>query len=156
MEAEEIIPKILQISREPDGHRHVRHRVFEDQIPTDDPREDFPEDRVGIGIRAAGDGNHGSKLGVAEAGEQARNRHQNERQRDGRTRARTPQHGNAVRAMQYEVKHGSVEDRLYFVDLASRRRACESKNAGTDYRSDSKRGQTPGTKRLAQAVFGFL
>ena len=45
--------------------------VFEDEVPADDPGEDFAERGVAVGVGGAGDGDHGGELGVAEAGEDA-------------------------------------------------------------------------------------
>ena len=61
--------------------------VFEDQIPADDPGEDLAQRRVRVRVRAAGDGNHRRQFGIAERREAARDRHQHERQRNGRPRA---------------------------------------------------------------------
>ena len=70
---------------------HVAEGVFEDQIPADDPCDELAEGGVGIGVGRAGDGNHGGQFGVAEAGEDADDGHENEREaqapdprRDGR------------------------------------------------------------------------
>ena len=56
--------------------------VFQDQVPTDDPGEDFSQSRVGIRVGAAGDGNHRGQLGVAQSSEAARDGYQDERDGD--------------------------------------------------------------------------
>ena len=65
-----------------DGGRH--EEVFKDEIPADDPGEKFTEGRVGVGVGAAGDRDHRGKLGVAEAGEEAPEARDDERDGDGR------------------------------------------------------------------------
>src|SRR5215510_11329266 len=41
--------------------------VFEDQIPSNNPRKDFSERRVAIGVGRAGHRNHCRKLGVTQS-----------------------------------------------------------------------------------------
>ena len=43
----------------------------ENQIPADDPGENFAERGVGVGVGAAGDGRHRREFGVAQGGERA-------------------------------------------------------------------------------------
>ena len=47
-------------------NRAGAHRVFERQVPADDPGEDFAQRRIGIGVGAAGQRNHGRKFRIAE------------------------------------------------------------------------------------------
>ncbi len=112
VEAEEVVAQILQIGREAHRHRHVRDGVFEDQIPADDPGEDLAQDRVGVGVGAAGDGNHRGQFGVAERREAAGDRHQQERKGDGRARRPAGPLRTGVRAVEQQIENGRVQDRL--------------------------------------------
>jgi hypothetical protein len=42
------------------GDRDIADRVLEDQVPTDDPRDQLAERGVGIRVRASGLRNHGA------------------------------------------------------------------------------------------------
>ena len=63
--------QLVQVARPGRGHRGAAHGVFEDQVPADDPGEDFAQRGVGIGVGAAGHGGHGGELGVAQGGQGA-------------------------------------------------------------------------------------
>ena len=54
-----------------DGDGRTRNEVFEDETPADDPREHFAEAAVGVGVGAAGDGDHRGEFGVTKSGEKA-------------------------------------------------------------------------------------
>ena len=58
---------------------NIADGVFQNQIPADDPRHQFAERGVGIGVGASGLRNHRGELGVAQAGERARDRRAAER-----------------------------------------------------------------------------
>ena len=62
---------VVEVGREADGDRHVADRIFENQVPADNPREDFAERGLRIGISGTRDRDHRSKLRIAEAGERA-------------------------------------------------------------------------------------
>ena len=74
----------LHIARPADRNDGDDERVFEQQIPADDPGGEFAEHRVAVGIRAAGDGNHAGELGVAQCRRRAADTGDQERQRDRR------------------------------------------------------------------------
>ena len=57
----------LRYAPNPTATAMLRDGVFQDQVPPDDPGEDFAQGRVRVGIGAAGDRNHGGQLGVAQA-----------------------------------------------------------------------------------------
>ena len=59
------------VARPAHRYRGRAHRVFEHQVPADDPRQQFAHGGVGVGVGAAGDRNHGGELAVAHAGEGA-------------------------------------------------------------------------------------
>ena len=72
------------------GHRHVADRVFQDQIPADDPGDDFAERRVGIGVGRARNG----IIERARCNRAPRNRRRSPRRR---TKSRPPVPPPAVR-----------------------------------------------------------
>ncbi len=61
-----------------EAHRdgNVADRVFEDQVPADDPGENFAERRVGISVGATGNRDHRGQFGVAQSGKAASDGHQ--------------------------------------------------------------------------------
>ena len=76
------VEQFNEVIRPARRNRAGAHGVFEGQIPANDPRENFAERRVRIGIGAACEGNHRGKLRVAERGKcaaQAR-KHEGEHQ----------------------------------------------------------------------------
>ena len=46
----QIAEQLDKIARPPDSHGHVADRVFENQIPSDDPGDDLAQGRVGISV----------------------------------------------------------------------------------------------------------
>ena len=74
--------EVLQQAEEITGpaHRHRRggHAVFQHQVPADEPRHQFAERRIGVGIGAAGDRYERGEFGVAQRGERAADRRQDE------------------------------------------------------------------------------
>ena len=61
-------------------------RIFEQQIPADQPRHQLAERGVTIGIGAAGDRDQARELGIAQAGKCAAHSCDNEGEHHGRTR----------------------------------------------------------------------
>ena len=74
----EPIHEIDNVGREANAHCHVAYGVLEDQIPADDPGDQFPHRGIGVCVRAAGDGNHRRELGITEAGEGTDDGHQHD------------------------------------------------------------------------------
>ena len=64
----EDVQQFNEVIRPARRNRAGAHGVLEGQIPANDPREDFAERRVRIGIGAACERNHRGKLRVAERG----------------------------------------------------------------------------------------
>jgi len=56
-----------------DGDGGRGKQVFQNQVPTDNPSEEFAEAGVSVGVGAAGGGNHGGVFGVTEAGKETTN-----------------------------------------------------------------------------------
>src|SRR5258708_1031218 len=73
----------------PDRDRDRADRVFEDEVPADDPRDQFAEGRVGEGIGPAAEGKGGRHLGVAQPGEYTGDRSEQKRKRNGGTSVRS-------------------------------------------------------------------
>ncbi len=65
-----------------DGHGRRADGIFEDQIPADDPGQEFAHGCVGICVGAAGDGNHGSEFAITKSCKAAADRSRNERKHD--------------------------------------------------------------------------
>ena len=93
----EPVEQIDDVGGEADADAHVGEGVFEDQVPADDPGDQFAEGGVGVGVGRAGDGDHGGDFGVAEAGEGADDGDQHQRKRQGRARRRDGRRGRCER-----------------------------------------------------------
>ncbi len=61
----------LEVARPAGGDGGAADRVFEDQVPADDPGEQLAQGRVGVGVGRAGHRHHRGELGVAERREDA-------------------------------------------------------------------------------------
>ena len=77
------VEKIDHVGGETYADGHVGDRVFEDEVPADDPRDEFAHGGVGVSVGAAGDWNHCRKFGVTDGGKCANDRNQNKRDGDG-------------------------------------------------------------------------
>ena len=132
---------------------HVRAGVLQNQIPADDPGDQFAQGGVGVGVSRAGDGNHRGQFGVTEAGEGADDGHQNQRNGDGRTGAGAARHRGVVNDElgQRRIDHaGGVEL------LAGDGRADDREDARADHRPDAQRSQRPRAQGLFEPVLGLF
>src|SRR5258708_17069569 len=81
------------------GYGWGAKRVFQNQIPADDPGNQLAERGIAISIGGTGDGNHRSEFRITEAGEHATSPCKYIREHDGwagiKRRCRTSQHKNA-------------------------------------------------------------
>ena len=151
------------ITGEADRDGDVADDVFEDEVPADDPGENFAERGVGIGVGAAGDGDHRGQFGIAKSGEAAGDRDQEKRDRDGGAGGRASVHersGGAAGAQEVhdEVEHLRVQNGRSLEIFSGGRRAGEDENARADDGADAQRGQRPRAERFLQPmsrVFGF-
>jgi len=66
----EVVEEFYGVAGPSDGDGGGGEQVFQDKVPADDPGEEFAEASIGVGVGAAGGGNHGGILGVAEAGKE--------------------------------------------------------------------------------------
>ena len=78
----ERVEELDQVARPADRNGRGGEQVFEHQVPADEPRNAFAQGRVRVRIGAAGHGNHGGELGVAQSGEDAAEAGDDERQDD--------------------------------------------------------------------------
>ena len=141
----EPIEQAHHVRRKTHADSHVADRVFEDEIPANDPGDEFSHRCVRVGVRAARDGNHGGKLRVANRCETTDDRHQNERKRNGRPGARPSKRSGMVDQI---FKQRGVQNRRGLKLLSRDRRADDRKNSGADDRADAERRQAQPSERL--------
>ena len=79
-------------------------RVFEHQVPADDPGEELAQRGVGVGVGGSGDGDHRGELGVAERGEDARDARDDEGEHQRRA-------GGVVRRLADQHEDARSDDR---------------------------------------------
>ena len=101
----------------------ARDGIFEDQIPADDPGDQFAHGGVGISVGAAGHRNHGGELRVTKTGKSAADAGDNKREHDRWTRA---------------IGNG---------------RGGAHEQTGADDSADAERDQVHRSERTLQAVF---
>ena len=80
--------KLAAVGCPRDRHRDVSHRVFEDQIPPDDPGYKLPQCSVAVGVRRTGDRDQAGELRIAETAETASHGGQENRDRNPGPRRR--------------------------------------------------------------------
>ena len=149
----------LGVSAEAHGDGDVADHVFEDEVPADDPGEDFAERGVGVRVGAARDGDHRGQFGVAESGKAAGDGDQQERNGNRRAGGRTAVHERARRAagaqeVDQQVQHLGVQDGRRFEVLAGGGGAGEDEDSRANDGADAERGQRPGAERLFEPVSG--
>ena len=112
MQAEQL-QDFAEVARPADGHGGGGDGIFQDQVPADDPGDQFADARVGIAIRAAGAADGAGQLGVAQGGEGAGGTGENEGQHDGRAgmlgRDHAGEHEDARADDAADAEHGQVE-----------------------------------------------
>ena len=103
-------------------------QVFQDKVPAYDPSDEFAETGVGVGVGAAGGGNHSGVFGIAEAGEEAADTRNGEGENEG---------GSGV------VCGGG---------------AGENEDSSADDGADTEEGELPGAEGFDEAslVFGLV
>src|ERR1700756_5957584 len=138
----------FRVAAESDGDSNVADHIFENQVPADDPGKNFAKGCVRIRVRAASDGNHGRKFGVAETSKAARNGNENERNCDGRPGGRTSVHESprgrtCPQEIDDQIENLRVQNRWSFKVLAGRGGSGEDENSRADDGTDPKRGERP-------------
>ena len=119
--------------------------------------KDFAERRVGVGVGAAGDGNHRGQFGVAQSGETASDRDQKKRNRNRWPGGRASVHERSRRAAGAHEVHDYVEglrmQQGWDLEIFARGGgAGKDENSRTDDRSDAQRGQRPGAESFLQPL----
>ena len=69
----EVVEEFYGVARPSNGDRGGSEKVFQDKVPANNPSEEFAEASIGVGIGAAGGGNHGSVFSVTEASKETAN-----------------------------------------------------------------------------------
>ena len=82
--ASHIFDERADVARPTYANRGGTDQILEDQIPTDDPRDELAHGGVRVRVGAACDGNHGRHLRVAKPGKGRRDGCDGERKGDGR------------------------------------------------------------------------
>src|SRR5215472_2497480 len=132
------IHEIDQMLGKADADGHVANSVFENQVPTDDPGDEFTHRGVSISVGAAGNRNHGSEFGVANGGEATGDGHQNERESDGRPGAGTAKRGGVVNQV---LEQRGIENGRRLKFLAGDGGADNGEDSGADDGANAKRGE---------------
>src|SRR6266545_359399 len=126
----EALDECIEVIGPGDRDGHVADRVFDDQVPADDPGEQLTERSVGVGVGGPRDRNHRGELRIAERREAADDSRQDEREDERGACART-----------HTVSRGCRADRR--------------EDAGTDDRSDAQSNDVPGPQHPLQLVPGL-
>src|SRR3990170_862390 len=71
--------KFSKIIGPQDGHGNVANSILQQQVPSDDPGHELSQRIICIGVGAAGNRNHGGKLGIAQSGKPAGNSRENKK-----------------------------------------------------------------------------
>ncbi len=143
----------LDVRGESDADAHVGEGVLEDQVPADDPGDQFAEGGVGVGVGRAGDGNHRRQFGVTEAGENADDGDEHQRKRERRAGAGAAGHGGVGEQV---VDQRGVADLRSVELLPGHGGADDGEDARADDGADAERGERPRAERLLQRVLGFF
>src|SRR5437870_2523722 len=94
--------KLAAVGCPRDRHRDVSHRVFEDQIPPDDPGYKLPQCGVAVGVRRTGDRDQAGELRIAETAETASHGGQENRDRNPGPRRRETASSRGSRSQRRE------------------------------------------------------
>ena len=150
----EPVEQIDEMRGEADRYAHVGEGVFEDQVPSDDPCDEFAERGVAVRVGRAGNGNHAGEFCIAEARESAHNRDKHQRDDQRGPCSRTP--GNNAAGMMQRTPHQVDDRRLrprgFGGGIAADRRSDDSEDARADDDADTKCRERNGTERFLQRV----
>ena len=141
----EPVQQVDQVLRKPDTYGHIADGVFQDQVPTDDPGDEFSHCGVGIGVRAARNRNHRGEFGVAHRRESTSNGDENKGEGNRRAGAGASKRS---RMMNQIFEKRRVQDGRGLKFLSGNCRADDGKNAGADDRADAERRQAQPPKGL--------
>ena len=135
------------------AHGHVTDGIFEYEVPTNDPGDEFAHGGVRVRVGAAGDRNHRGEFGVTQRGEPADNRHQHERYGNRGARARPSERRRPVNQI---FKQGSVQDGRDLQLLSSDGGPDNGKNSGTDDGPNAEGGEAQPPERFFQSAFRLI
>ncbi len=120
----EISQKRNHVTGPAHGHGDGTHRIFQSQVPADDPCEQLAQRRVAVSVGAAGHGNQRGEFGITQRGE----RRDDARQREGKHHRRS--------------------------GVLRRRRAGQHEDARADDAADAQQHQIQRPQRAMEAVVG--
>ncbi len=115
---------LAEITGPTDGHCGGGNSVLQDEIPSDDPRDQLADSRVGIAVGAASAADRAGEFGIAQRRKRAGDTGKDERQDDGRARVLRSDH------------------------------ASEDEDAGADDAADAQHGQVKSAKAAFQSRVG--
>jgi len=86
----QVDPEVVEepdcIARPPDRHRRRAEEILQDQVPADDPGQELPACRVGVGVGTPGDRDHRGVFGIAEPGKERGQTRNDQGEDQGRSR----------------------------------------------------------------------
>src|SRR5579864_8306277 len=146
----------FQISAKAHSHSDVAYRIFQDQVPANDPCDQFTQRRVRIRVSASGNRNHRGQFRIAQSCKTTGDRHQKKRHRNCRSSgwASVQKHAGKIPVLKKvleDVQHLSMQQRRRRV-LSCRRSAGKHKDSRADNRADTKGRQRPRSQRFWQTV----
>ena len=147
------IQETHDVGGETDADRHVANSVFQDEVPADYPGDEFAHGGIGIGVGAAGDGDHGRELGITDGSEAADDGDQDEGERDRWSRTGAAEGGGAVDQV---FEQGSVQNRGDLQLLAGDGGTNDGENPGTDHGSNTEGRQTEPAQGFFELNFGIF
>src|SRR5271167_65002 len=122
----EVLQEADEVAAPAGGDGGRAESVFQDEIPADDPGEEFAQGRVAVGVSRTRDGDQRGEFGIAQAGEDTAQSGQHEGQYDRRT------------------------------CILSGRRSGEHKNSGADDSADTQSNEVYGAQGPLQTMFTGL
>ena len=110
------------VTRPADRHGRGAERVFEDEVPADDPRQQLAERRVAVRVRRAGHRHRGRELRIAQRRERADHAGEDHREDDRRPgmhrRRLTGQHEDAGADDGADAERGQVHRAQHALELS--------------------------------------
>jgi len=144
------VEQIDHMSRETYTNRHVGNGIFENEVPADDPRDEFAHGGVGVRVGAACDGDHCCEFGVTDRSKGADDGHQNKGDGDGGSGTGSTE---GLRMIDEVLEKRSVQDRGDFKLLSGNGGADNREDARPDDGADAEGSQAKPTERFFKANF---
>ena len=98
--------EVLKVVRPAVRHGGRRHRVLQNQVPADDPREQLAQRGIGVGVGRSRHRHHGRKLRIAQRRENAGHARYHEREHQRRA-------GAIVRGNPHQNENARADDRAH-------------------------------------------